>query len=105
MPSPHLALARSILVLGAVLAAACAPPRCPEAPPAVPPKEAAAAPAPGTPPGPRLSIAIRPEPGAPSVEVEVHALADPEALATFSFAPPGGPAALHLKSVRDDQGS
>jgi hypothetical protein len=103
---PHLlAPARSLLVLGALLGAACAPPRCPEAPPAAPAKEAAAAPAPAAPPGPRVSISIRPEPGAPSVEVEVHAAAEPEALATFSIAPPGGPAALHVKSVRDDQGS
>jgi hypothetical protein len=98
-------LAPSLAALAALLVPACAPPRCPEAVP-VAPSAAAAAPAAtaATPAGPRVAFTIHPKPGAPSVAVEVRVAAEPEALATFSMAPPGGVAALHLTSVRDDQG-
>lgn len=86
----------------AILIGCAPPPRCPEASPPAPAKEAAP-PKEATPAGPRLSIAMKPHPGAP-VDVSIRVSAEPAALATFSITPDGGAGALHLGAVEDDAG-
>jgi hypothetical protein len=88
-----------------LLTPACSPPpRCPDLPAAAPPPSASATATAAPPSGPRLSIALRPRPSDGKVEVEIRAVAPPEALTTFSITPDGGLASVHLTRLADARG-
>lgn len=94
---------RTRLVALALALSACSspPPRCPDRAPRAPDPPAARAPA--APSGPSVAITVKATPGAPRVDVEIVAAADPDRLATFSIATPAG--AVHLAEVRDSIGA
>src|SRR5689334_3602694 len=93
----------SSIALGAI---ACAPSRCPEVAPVTAPREvASAAPSASAPPaGPRVAITLRPSPAKGTVDVEIRASGEAEALSKLSIAPDGGLASLHLGEIRDERG-
>jgi hypothetical protein len=100
----------SVSLASLIVLASCSPaplPQCPEAralPPSAPSSSASAAPS-SPPPaaGPRLSIRLRPLPGAASLEVDIRARAEPEALRRWRVTIPD-PGAVHLVELRDARG-